>query len=282
LTPVPLTDEEYRLFSEWLTTEFGLWFGPERREILRSRLEPRRAELGFDSFHQLFFFLKFHPERQAERQRLIPYLTNNESYFFRERKQLEVFRDTLLPALRARLAEEGRTELRILSAGCSAGQEPYSLALLLREARGSLGSLQPRITGVDLDPKILEQARAGRYTAHSFRGVDDEVRDRHFRQDGEFDWELLSTVREMVEFRQANLADPAWADGLPPQDVVFCRNVLIYFDAEGLRRAARGLHQSLATGGYLFLGHAESLHRVPTPFAPERHPGAVFYRKVER
>jgi chemotaxis protein methyltransferase CheR len=281
LTPVPLTDDEYRLFREWLTSEYGLWFGPERREILRSRLEPRRAELGFDSFHQLFFFLKFHPEREAERQRLIPHLTNNESYFFRERKQLEVFRDSVLPLLRERLAKERRTELRILSAGCSGGQEPYTLALLLREARAALGALQPRITGVDLDPRILEQARGGRFTAHSFRGVDDAVREQHFRRTAENEWEILPAVRGMVTFQPANLSDPAWAASLPPQDVIFCRNVLIYFDAEGLHRAARGLHDALVDDGYLFLGHAESLSRVPTPFAPERHPGALFYRKVE-
>jgi chemotaxis protein methyltransferase CheR len=280
LTAVPLSDEEYRLFSEWLSSEYGLWFGPERREILRSRLEPRRAELGFETFHQLFFFLKFHPEREAERQRLIPHLTNNESYFFRERGQLETFRDVALPLLRDRLAAEGRSELRILSAGCSAGQEPYTLAMLLREATAAVGLLTPRITGVDLDPRVLDQARAGRFTSHSFRGVDASVRDRYFRQTADNEWEILPAIRDTVGFQAANLSDPGWASSVPPQDVIFCRNVLIYFDAQGLRRAAQGLHGALADGGYLFLGHAESLSRVPTPFAPERRPGAVFYRKV--
>jgi chemotaxis protein methyltransferase CheR len=277
--PVPLTDEEYRLFSEWLTQEFGLWFGPERREILRTRLDARRAELGFDSFQQLFFHLKFHPEREAERQKLIPHLTNNESYFLRERRQLDVLLQEVLPALTRELRSAGRTDLRILSAGCSAGQEPYSLAMLLREADRTL-PLRPRITGVDLDPQVLVQARAGRYTAHSFRGVDPELRDRFFRQVEGNEWEITPALREPVQFQPANLADPDWSAALPPQDVIFCRNVLIYFDAEGLRRAARGLHQALAPGGYLFLGHAESLNRVPTPFQVERRPGAIFYRKV--
>jgi chemotaxis protein methyltransferase CheR len=277
---VSLTDEEYRLFSEWLSQEFGLWFGPERREILRSRLDTRRIELGFTNFHQLYFHLKFHPERDAERQRLIPHLTNNESYFFRERPQLEVFRDHVLPALRAGLQRGGGRELRILSAGCSAGQEPYTLAILMREALSG-ASLPFRITGVDLDPHILGQAREGRFSSHSFRGVEPEVRDRYFRQLGHNEWEILPEARRGVEFRQANLSDPGWPASVPPQDVIFCRNVLIYFDADALRRAAQGLHDALTSGGCLFLGHAESLSRVPTPLVAERRPGAVFYRKPE-
>jgi chemotaxis protein methyltransferase CheR len=276
--PVPLSDEEYRLLSELLSQEFGLWFGPERREILRTRLEPRRAELGFRSFHDLFFHLKFHPDREAERLRLVPYLTNNESYFFRERAQLDFFRDRLLAEAARELAASGRQEFRILSAGCSAGQEPYTLAMMLREARLPAG-IRPRITGVDLDPRVLEDARAARYTAHSFRGVDPVIRERHFRPVSDSEWELEAGVRDSVEFRKANLADPSWPRLLPPQDVVFCRNVLIYFDQEALRRAAQGLHEVLAPGGRLFLGHAESLNRVPTPLVARRHPGVIFYEK---
>lgn len=278
MTPVRLTDEEYRLFSEWLVEEFGLWFGPEKREILRTRLEPRRAELGMATFQQLFFHLKFHPERQAERARLVPHLTNNESYFFRERPQLDAFREIVLPTLRDALNAQRRSELRVLSAGCSAGQEPYTLSILLRETRLP-APLHARVTGVDLDPRILEQARSGRYTAHSFRGVDPELRDRYFRQTAENEWEILPALREAVDFQRANLSDPEWAQALPPQDVIFCRNVLIYFDSDALIRAARGLHDALAPGGYLFLGHAETLSRVPTPLVAERRPGAIFYRR---
>jgi chemotaxis protein methyltransferase CheR len=274
---VPFTDEEYRLISEFLVQEYGLWFGPERREILRTRLEPRRAELGLRNFHELFFHLKFHPEREDERSRLIPHLTNNESYFFRERTQLEHLRDVLLPEIAAEAEATGRDELRLLSAGCSAGQEPYSLAMLIEES-GLKDRFRFHITGVDLDPMVLDLARAGRYTTHSFRGVAEEVRDRWFSEnDGA--WQLDRRILDRVDFRTANLADAEWARGLPPQDVVFCRNVLIYFDADALRRAAQGLHSALAPGGRLFLGHAESLSRVPTPLVAQRRPGVIYYRK---
>jgi chemotaxis protein methyltransferase CheR len=274
LSRVALTDEEYRLFSEWLVEEFGLRFGPERRDILRSRLEPRRAELGFDSFEQLYFHLKFHPLRGEERRRLIPHLTNNESYFFRERAQLDHFARELLPTLR-----RGPAPVRVLSAACASGEEPYSLAILAREAGSSGADLE--ITGVDLDPEALGRARRACYTDHAFRGVDPLVRDRHFARRDDGCWQLDESLRSVVRLREANLAEPGWAAGLPPQHVVFCRNVLIYFDDASIERAAQGLHDVLAPGGYLFLGHAETLSRVPTRLQAERRPGVIVYRRPE-
>jgi chemotaxis protein methyltransferase CheR len=272
---VAFTDEEYRLFSEWLASEYGIWFGPEKREILRARLEPRRAELGTPTFHDLFFHLKFHPRRDEERERLVPLLTNNESYFFRERPQLDILRDEVLPAL-ARDRRNRAEPIRILSAGCAAGQEAYTLTMLARET--GLGSLV-QVTAVDLDPEALERARSGIYTAHSFRGLEEEIRDRYFRQTEDDQWEIDPRVRQSVSFRQVNLSDPRWATSLAGQHVVFCRNVLIYFSQDALRRAAQGLHDALEPGGYLFLGHAETLRRVPSPLVPERRVGAVFYRR---
>lgn len=275
MTRASLTDEEYRLFSEWLVEEFGLRFGPERRDILRSRLEPRRVELGFDTFEQLYFHLKFHPSRAEERQRLIPHLTNNESYFLRERAQLDFFADELLPALR-----RAHRPVRVLSAACASGEEPYSIGILAREA-GLRPGADVEVTGVDLDPEALERARRACYTEHAFRGVAPEVRERHFTRLDEGCWQLDAAVAAGVRLRQANLAEPGWAAGLAPQHVVFCRNVLIYFDDAAIERAAQGLHDVLAPGGYLFLGHAETLSRVPTPLRPERRPGVIVYRRPE-
>jgi chemotaxis protein methyltransferase CheR len=276
---VGFTDEEFRLFGEWLLEEYGLCFGPEKRDILRARLEPRRAELGFDSFEQLYFHLKFHPEREAERQRLLPHLTNNESYFFRERTQLEVLREQVLPELRSRLQREGdRREIRLLSAGCAAGEEAYTLAMVAASSGIFPRPWRVRVTGIDVDPEALERARAARYGEHALRGVEPELREAHFRRD-DAHWQPLPRIRQLVEFRQGNLVDGQWTREIPPQDVVFCRNVLIYFDDESIGRAARTLYDALVPGGYLFLGHAETLRRIPTRFEVVRRPGAVFYRR---
>lgn len=279
MTRPELSEREFRLFSEWLVETFGLRFGPEKKDILRSRLEPRRAALGFDTFEQLYFHLKFHPEREAELEHLTPHLTNNESYFFRERGQLDVLREETLLEVRERLERSGRRELHILSAACAAGEEPYTLAILVRESGLFRDPWRVRILGVDVDAQALERAERAEYTGNAFRRLEPEILDRYFRPAGEGRWSLVPEIRSMVSFRRANLSDPAWSRAIPAQDIVFCRNMLIYFDAESTKRAVEGLYRAMAPGGYLFLGHAESLSRVPTPLEAERRPGAIYYRR---
>jgi len=274
---VPLTDEEFRMWAEWLAEELGHRWGPERREILRTRLEPRRAALGVESFDALLFHLRFHPEREAERERLVPHLTNNESYFCRERGSLDVVRDEVLPELRGRLGAGGQA--RMMSAACAAGEEAYTLSILALEDGGFSAPGAVRVTGVDVDPAALERARAGVYGPHAFRGIEPAWRARFFDERGAESWEVRPEVRAPVRFRESNLVRDGWGSGLPPQHLVLCRNVMIYFDDDAVLRAARGLYEVLAPGGYLFLGHAESLRHVPVPFELHRRPGALFYRR---
>jgi chemotaxis protein methyltransferase CheR len=272
-----LSEREYRLLSEWLSERSGIRFGPEKRDILRSRLEPRRAELGLETFEEMYLHLKFHPDREKEWERLVPHLTNNESYFFRETGQLDVLRDEVLAKVRAAAEARGRREIRILSAGCAAGEEPYTLAMVVKQSGLFPAPWRVRITGADLDTAVLERARRARYTQNAFRRTDDSIRRRYFKQDGDA-WTLSPEITSMVEFRQANLVSGRWAKSLPPQDIVFCRNVLIYFDDESMRGAIENLYGAMAPGGYLFLGHAESLSRIPTRLRTERRPGAIFYQ----
>ncbi len=278
--PPPLTDDEYRLFAEWLAREYGLRFGPEKREILRARLEPRRAALNLPTFEQLLFRVRYHPSAGEERLRLVSHLTNNESYFFRERGKLDVLRDEVLPKLAREAKAAGRSQLRILSAGSASGEEAYSLASVALDALRGTG-IGPLVTGVDLDESALERARRAVYRGHAFRGVDAELRDRLFTADGDGMWRLDSRVRAAARFQQGNLVDPGFPAKLPEQDVVFCRNVLIYFDDAGIRRAVDNLYEVVRPGGYLFLGHSETLSRVPTRFVPERRPGAVMYSRAK-
>lgn len=278
---ITLTDSEYRGFSNWLNREFGLQFGPEKRDILQSRLEPRRLALGYDTFDQLLFHLKYHPDRDAERQKLIPNLTNNESYFFREVGQLDILKDEILPELRSSVRSGMIRPARILSAGCAAGEEAYSIAILIEESASNSPVPEIAITGVDLDPAALDRARAAVYGDSAFRRTDPSIRNRYFTPVEKRLWKLDDRIRSKVRFEQANLADPEWVRLLPAQDVIFCRNVLIYFSDEALRSAIDAFYRLLRPGGVLFLGHAESLSRVPTRFVPIRRPGAIFYRRPE-
>ena len=274
--PVPLGDEEYRSWAEWLAEEYGMRWGPEKREILRSRLEPRRAATGSESFEQLLFLLRFAPDGEAEREHLVAHLTNNESYFCRERDALEVIRTEIFPALAA--AAGGGGEVRMLSAACASGEEAYTLSMLAA-ASGAFRRGSVRVMGLDLDPDALARAGAATYGEHAFRGTDDAFRERYFDSGAEGRWTVRPEYRRQVRFRRENLVRPGWSAILPPQHLVLCRNVMIYFDARGVQRCAEELYRALAPGGYLFLGHAETLREVPVPFATERRPGAVFYRR---
>jgi chemotaxis protein methyltransferase CheR len=281
MTRKPLNDAEFRLFSEWLVEEFGLQFGPERRDILRARLDPRRAELGFETFEQLYFHLKYHPEREEERLKLIPHLTNNESYFFREPNQLDVLRADVLARVKARLEARNRQEVRILSAGCASGEEPYTLAMTTEMSGLFPPPWNVRVTGVDLDHQALDRARSARYGENAFRRVEERLRSEFFTRDEDGQWLVAEPVRSRVQFATANLAEDSWVRRQPRQDVIFCRNVLIYFSDEAIRVAADSFFKALEPGGYLFLGHAETLSRVPTRFETVRMPGAIFYHKPE-
>lgn len=273
------SDAEFRQFSEWLRAEYGLDFSQDRRDVLRARLDPARREAGFDSFSQLLFHLKYHPSRMQARDQVLRHLTNNESYFYREPVQLDLLRDDLLPGYRRELASGRRTRLRLMSAGCARGEEPYTLAMLLEDAGVKLDE-RIEILGVDVDSDALERARAGVFREHAFRRIPGGVRERHFEPlEGEF--RIAEALRSAVRFRSANLVDAQTWSGVPQQDVILCRNVLIYFSEESALRAVRILHSVLAPGGYLFLGHAENLSRVPIRLETVRRPGTVFYRKPE-
>jgi chemotaxis protein methyltransferase CheR len=277
----PLGDDEFRWFSDWLNEEFGLRYGPEKRDILRARLEPRRAELGFDTFEQLYFHLRYSPDRDGERRKLIPHLTNNESYFFRESAQLDVLRDGLLREVRERAGARNRHEVRVMSAGCAAGEEAYTLAMVAEQSRLFAAPWRVRVTGLDLDPDALERAQAGTYGANAFRRIDPAIREEFFSREGDDRWRVVDRVRRHVEFASANLSGKGWVEQHSKQDIIFCRNVLIYFSDDAIRTAAEAFYEALDPGGYLFLGHAETLSRVPTRFETVRQPGAIFYRRPE-
>lgn len=277
--PATFNDSEYQRFHDWLRSEFGLIFGPEKRDILRSRLEPVRVELGADSFEELFFHVKFHPSRNSIRDTLISSVTNNESYFFREPAQLQLLTDDVLPEVVATAKDQKRHTVRILSAGCAGGEEPYTLAIVLRTAGRIPTGISTEIRGIDVDNRALERARAAQYTSNAFRRIDPAIQERFFAQCAEGRWQLDDRVRKMVTFSQANLASSAWTATMPKQDVIFCRNVLIYFDKDGMQAVIERFYEALNPGGFLFLGHSESLSRIPTRFESVRRPGALLYQK---
>ncbi len=278
---VDLSEEEFRLLRDFVHERFGLFFDGTQRSSLKSRLAPRLGLLGLLSFEDYYRYLRFAPDRAAEQQRMVSHLTNNETYFFREQPQLEVFASHVLPALKARRAKADERILRVLSVGCSTGEEALTLAMILFDSGQFFWGWDVRVAGLDVDEAALERAARGAYHQNSLRAVNPHQLKRHFvsRGDGV---RVKDSVRKLVSFRPGNLLDPASYEGFTPVDVIFCRNVLIYFSDEAIQRAVGLFHEILAPGGYLFLGHAESLARVTSAFTPIRFQGAIVYQKPEK
>jgi chemotaxis protein methyltransferase CheR len=277
---VDLTEEEFRLLRDFVHEKFGLYFDGSQRSSLKSRLAPRLGLLGLLSFEDYYRYLRFAPDRASEQQRMVSHLTNNETYFFREQPQLQIFASHVLPTLKERRAKAEERTLRFLSVGCSTGEEALTLAMILFDSGHFFWGWDVRIAGLDVDEAALEKARRGAYHQNSLRAVTPRQLERHFvsRGDGVV---VKDSVRKLVCFRPGNLLEPGSYAGFTPADVVFCRNVLIYFSDEAIQRAVGLFHDILAPGGYLFLGHAESLARVTSAFTPIRFQGAIVYQKPE-
>jgi chemotaxis protein methyltransferase CheR len=275
-----LSDEEFRLLRDFVHERFGLYFDESHRGSFRARLAPRLALLGLASFEDYYRHLRFAPDRDEEVTRMVSHLTNNETYFFREQPQLAVFGSLVLDAIKARKARAGEKRLHVLSAGCSTGEEPLTLAMILFDSGRFVWGWEVRVTGLDVDGTALETARRGVYHKNSLRAVPPPALERHFVPD-ESGTRVREASRRSVSFRAGNLLDPASYSGLAPLDAVFCRNVLIYFSDAAVQRAVGLFHEALAPGGYLFLGHAESLGRVSSGFVPIRFQGAIVYQKPE-
>ncbi len=272
MTPFPPAD--LKLLGDLIQERFGLTFEGVRREILAARLGPRLRELRLDSARAYYEYLRFHPMRDVEFDRLPALVTNNETYFFRETRQFELLVDHVLPERRA--LSPGRP-LRLLSAGCSSGEEPYSVGIALQNAGHTPGRVW-EMDACDLNPDRIAKAKEAVYEEGALRVCDPETRRRYFAAEGER-FRLRERYRAGIRFFQANLLAPGFALERGAYDVVLCRNLLIYFGDAAFDRLIGLLDRSLLPGGYLFLGHSESLFDRGTDLLPVVVGGSVVYRK---
>jgi chemotaxis protein methyltransferase CheR len=270
-----MTEEEFRLLRDLVEAHCGVSFRDDGRYLLARRLAPRLQALGLATFGEYHRFLRFDPRSAAELEEAVDLLTTNETYLYRDPLQLRAFARELLPGLADVLAPQRR--LRILSAGCSTGEEAYTLAILVEES-GLFAGWDVEVLGVDVSRRCIAAARAGAYGEHAFRSPEAEPMRRWFRLSGG-KWVVEDVIRRRVRFARENLLDPralATASGL---DVVFCRNVMIYFDLPARRRLLRLLHGTLREGGFLLLGHSESLLNVTADFELVHLRGDLVYRR---
>ncbi len=231
--------------------EAGLVMPPNKLNMVQSRLRPRLAELGLETYDQYASFVAS-ADGLGERRHMLSALTTNVSHFFRENHHFEMLREQVLPELATR-AREGKS-VRIWSAGCSSGQEPYSIAMTILEHAPELAALDTLILATDIDPRILETAAAGRYSENQITAIPEPMAARHLHEAAN-QFSVNDTVRKLVRFRELNLFNP-W----PMRtrfDIIFCRNVVIYFDSETQNSLWPRFEAALRPDGWLFLGHSE-------------------------
>jgi chemotaxis protein methyltransferase CheR len=268
---------QLKLLTDLIEQRFGLTFQGIRQEILASKLGPRLRELRLTSVRDYYHFLRFHPDAESELARLPAMVTNNETYFFRETHQFDLLIGQVIPERRQTLRDR---PLRLLSAGCSSGEEPYSLSIALHESGLAAAGISWEIDACDLNPERIARAQAGLYTESSLRACDETARRRYFVPEPQ-GYRLRPKYRAGVRCFQANLVAPQGTLGWSVYDAILCRNLLIYVGEEAFASVIQLFTRSLLPGGYLFLGHSESLLDRKTAFAPVMMNGGVVYRKRE-
>lgn len=257
-----LPDDLFRLLRDAIYKRSGLYFSDTSKYLLQKRLSPRARELNFDSFQKYYYFLQYDPRAEQEFDQIFDLVTTNETYFLREPAQLEAFIKEIVPELVTRKPER---KVRIWSAGCSTGEEPYTIAMLLAEA-GFHDRTAFEIFASDINQAVLTRARKGIYRENAFRTTPDSVRQRYFTQETETTWKISDEIRNRVSFGRLNLYDEARVSLLGQLDIIFCRNVIIYFDDASKKVVLNNFYNRLGDGGYLLLGHSESLISLSTHF----------------
>lgn len=269
-----LSDGEFRLFKDLIYEECGISLSVEKRSFLESRLKRRLDELGITSGYEYYRVITGPLGRSQELPALLDSLMICETSFFRNLPQFDLLREVVLPEITAKKVKSGTRIMRVWSAGCSTGQEPYSAVMTLLETLPDRDSWTIRVVASDLSFTALERAQLGVYRADQLKGIDPDSVAKYFRRDnGNF--VVSDAVKKRVIFDYHNLKHD---NGLRGLDIIFCRNVMIYFDAEEQRRLISRFSNCLVPGGFLFVGHAESLQGQSTRFSMVHRNKGIAYR----
>jgi chemotaxis protein methyltransferase CheR len=275
MTEITISDDDFEKFREYFYRKTGISFEPSKRYFVDKRLAERVEATGSGNFRGYFTMLRFQASGE-ELQQLTNLMTVNETYFLREEYQFQCMVDSLLPELVGRKAD--RSPLRIWCIPSSSGEEPYSVALYLTERWAGINDWDVEIISSDIDTNILKKARAGLYSPRSVQHVPAAWLKRYFsRIDNEY--QLCDDLRQAVEFTRVNLSEPADTRAYRNFDIIFCRNLLIYYDDVSRKAAAETFFDALNPGGFICLGHSESMSRISSLYKVRKFPAAIVYQK---
>ena len=275
MTETAISDDDFQRFREYFYRRSGIQFEPSKRYFVDKRLVERIRATGSTGFRDYFAMLRFQASG-AEWQALVNEMTVNETYFMREDYQFECLVQSILPELAAR--KRRGDPLRIWVMPSSSGEEAYTIAIYLLERWPQLADFDVEIVSSDIDTRILAQAQAGLYSQRAVQQMPAAWLQKYFkREDG--GWRISQMLRDAVAFTRVNLNDPREVEAYRGFDVVFCRNLLIYFDDASRRQAAESFFDVLRPGGFICLGHSESMSRISSLFRVRKFPQAIVYQK---
>ncbi|MBI5826579.1 MAG: protein-glutamate O-methyltransferase CheR [Deltaproteobacteria bacterium] len=274
-----LSNETFTLISGLIYSRCGIFFALSKKYLLEARLQKRLEVLSLKTFGDYYYYLTYDAEREKEMARLLNTIVTNETSFFRDLMQLDAFRRGVMQRLMNDKEKSGSRNLRLWSAACSTGEEPYTLAMMLLEDGVPSRGYGAEILASDISDNVLRSAQAGVYDKYSLRNTPEAYIAKYFQNSAET-YAVNKKVRELVRYRKINLYNAPETATVKSVDVIFCRNVLIYFDDASKKKVLAHLYDSLNKGGYLFVGFSESLHDVTRLFKPLSIERTVVYQKV--
>lgn len=272
-----LSDDLYEKFVRLIYQRTGLYYEPGKKYYVQKRLEKQVERLRLDSFNGYYMLLKF-SDSASEFERLINDLTVNETYFFRDYPQLRNFAEDVLQQVVRQKQKMNDYRIKIWSAACSTGEEPYTLAIILQEMLDEPKKWDLHITASDINTDVLQSAKIGLYDYRSVRDVPVEYLEKYFSIRGK-KYLINAEIKKSIHFRKINLMDSKALNEITGCDFIFCRNVLIYFDDDSRKKVLNDFYHSLNPGGFLFLGHSESVGRISSAYKPQKIGDTIVYSR---
>jgi chemotaxis protein methyltransferase CheR len=274
-----ISDDEFHSVQDFFYRKTGIVFGDSKRYFVDRRLLDRMAAIGVTSMRSYLTHLKYRDGAGCELQSLINSMTVNETYFYREEYQFRCLVNAILPEIIASSPDDNRP-IRLWSLPCSTGEEAYSVAIQLLENWPDVDHHDVEIVASDIDTSVLQHAAAGIYDDRAVQHLPDVLKARYFEHPAEGRWQVIRNLRDSVDFLPVNLSDRGdMSHHAGRYDVILCRNLLIYFDDRSRRQAAEGLFDALRPGGFLCLGHSESMSRISSLFTVRKFADAIVYQK---
>jgi chemotaxis protein methyltransferase CheR len=274
-----LSDKSFEDWRQFIYGLCGIYFQDNKKYLLENRLQKRMNHIGLDDYNEYLNYIKFGTNKLNEQKYLFEAITINETYFFRNQPQLDALVSNVIPELIALKSKFNNNKIKIWSAASSSGEEAYSIAIVLNELiKPKFPQFEIEIVGTDINQAVIETAKNGIYRDYSIRNAPAYYLKKYFKPNNGY-FELDPNIKKYANFKLINLLDDLLMKTMSSFDIIFCANVLIYFDLAAKIKVISKLYDSLNKGGYLFIGYSETLHGVSKAFKLVSYPKTIGYKK---